>query len=46
MQAHPVALHFMRYSFARIHQMLRLTPTMEAGVADHAWSLKKIANLT
>lgn len=26
-----VALHFMHYNFARIHQTLRVTPAMEAG---------------
>ena len=45
-QAHAVALHFMHYNFARIHQTLRVTPAMEAGVADHMWSLEKIANFT
>ena len=31
-----IALHFMYYNFARIHQTLRVTPAMEAGLADHA----------
>ena len=30
-----VALHFMHYNFARVHQTLRVTPAMEAGVSDH-----------
>jgi hypothetical protein len=34
-----VALHFMHYNFARIHQMLRVTPAMAAGVTDHAWEI-------
>jgi hypothetical protein len=42
---HAVALHFMYYNFARIHQKLRLTPAMEAGVADHVWTLEEIAKL-
>ena len=29
-----VALYFMHYNFARIHQTLRVTPAMEAGVTD------------
>ncbi len=41
-----VALHFMHYNFARIHKTLRVTPAMEAGVADHVWSLEEIARLT
>jgi len=40
-----VALHFMHYNFARIHQTLRVTPAMEAGVADHVWSLEEIVGL-
>jgi len=40
-----VTLHFMHYNFARIRKTLRVTPTMEAGMADHVWSLKDIARL-
>lgn len=40
-----VALHFIHYNFARIHKMLRVTPAMEAGVADHVWTLEEIARL-
>ena len=40
-----LALHFMHYNFARIHKTLRVTPAMEAGIADHVWSLEKIAEL-
>lgn len=40
-----IALHFMHYNFARIHQSLRITPAMPAGVSDHVWSLEKIVNL-
>jgi IS1 family transposase len=43
--AHAVSLHFMYYNFARIHQKLRVTPAMEAGVADHVWELEGIASL-
>ena len=31
---HQVALHFMHYNFARIHQTLRVTPAMEAGISE------------
>ena len=41
-----IALHYMHYNFARIHKTLRVTPAMEAGVADHVWSLEEIARLT
>jgi hypothetical protein len=30
-----VALHYMHYNFARVHQTLRVTPAMEAGISDH-----------
>ena len=40
-----IALHYMHYNFARIHKTLRVTPAMEAGVADHVWSLEEIAGL-
>jgi hypothetical protein len=40
-----LARYFMHYSFARIHKTLRVTPAMEAGVADHVWSRDEIAAL-
>lgn len=43
--AHAVALHFMYYNFGRIHKSLRVTPAMEAGIADHVWSLEEISAL-
>jgi hypothetical protein len=42
---HSVALHYMWYNFARIHKTLRVTPAMEAGIADHVWSIEEIADL-
>jgi len=42
---HAVALHFFYYNFARIHQTLRVTPAMEAGIADHVWSFEEIVAL-
>lgn len=35
----------MHYNFGRIHKTLRVTPAMEAGVADHVWSFSEIAAL-
>jgi transposase-like protein/IS1 family transposase len=37
-----VALHFAYYNFCRIHQTLRVTPAMEAGLTDHVWELKEL----
>jgi hypothetical protein len=42
---HAVALHFMHYNFCRVHQSLRVTPAMEAGVSDHVWSLEEVIAL-
>jgi len=40
-----VALHFMHHNFCRVHQTLRLTPAMEAGIAEHVWSMEEVVNL-
>jgi len=42
---HALALYFMFYNFCRVHQTLRVTPAMEAGVADHVWSIDEIISL-
>ena len=42
---HAVALHFMVHNFCRIHTSLRVTPAMEAGIADQAWSLEELVSL-
>lgn len=40
-----VALHFMFYNFGRTHKTLRVTPAMEAGIANHIWTLEEIVDL-
>ena len=40
-----VALYFMYYNFGRVHQTLRVTPAMEAGVSTHVWSVEEIVSL-
>ena len=42
---HAVALHFMHYNFCRVHQTLRVTPAMAAGLADHVWELDELVAL-
>ena len=42
---HALALYFVHYNFARVHQTLRVTPAMEAGLADHIWTLEEIVGL-
>jgi IS1 family transposase len=39
------AMHFAHYNFCRVHQTLRVTPAMAAGIADHIFSIEEIANL-
>lgn len=34
-----LAIYFMHYNFVRIHQSLRVTPAMAAGLTDRLWSL-------
>jgi len=34
-----MALHFLYYNFVRIHQILRMTPAMAAGVTDRLWEM-------
>lgn len=42
---HAISIYFMHYNFCQVHQTLRVTPAMEAGVADHVWSLEEISGL-
>ena len=39
-----VALHFMHYNFCRIHQSLRVTPAMQAGVTERLWKVDDIVD--
>lgn len=43
--AHAIALHFKHYNFCRVHQTLRSTPAMKAGVADHVWTIEEMVGL-
>jgi IS1 family transposase len=42
---HMLAIFFLYYNFARIHQTLRVTPAMQAGLSNHVWTLQEIAAL-
>ena len=35
----------MYYNFCRIHQTLRITPAMDAGVTDGVWDIRDIVTL-
>ena len=39
------SLYFMYDNFGRMHQTLRVTPAMEAGLADHVWTIEEIVAL-
>jgi transposase-like protein/IS1 family transposase len=37
-----VTLWYTYYNFCRVHKSLRVTPAMEAGIADHVWSIEEL----
>jgi IS1 family transposase len=43
--AHSVAIHMMHYNFVRIHQTLRCTPAMAAGVSKTLWELSDMVKV-
>jgi IS1 family transposase len=43
---HSIALHFVYYNFCRIHQTLRVTPAMEAGLTKEVMSVEQIVLLS
>jgi IS1 family transposase len=40
-----LALYFMHYNFCRVHQTLKTTPAIKAGLTDRIWTLHDLANL-
>jgi hypothetical protein len=40
-----LAIHYMYYNFVRIHQTLRVTPAMAAGITDRLWSVEDVVSL-
>lgn len=40
-----LAIHYMHYNFVRIHQTLRVTPAMAAGVTDQLWEIENLISL-
>ncbi|MEM8989064.1 MAG: IS1 family transposase [Pseudomonadota bacterium] len=43
--AHAVALHFTYYNFVRVHQTLKVTPAMQAGLTDRLWDISDLVEL-
>jgi len=40
--AHMMAIYFMHYNFVRIHQTLKITPAMAAGITGKLWEMADI----
>ena len=43
--AHAMALHFLYYNFVRVHQTLRVSPAMAAGVTKRLWEMKDVVDM-
>src|SRR5450759_4756965 len=43
--AHMMAIYFMHYNFVRIHQTLKITPAMAAGVTPRLWEMSDMVNV-
>jgi len=33
------------YNFGQVHQTLCVTPAVEAGIADHVWTIEEVVTL-
>ena len=42
---HALALHFLYYNFVRIHQTLKVTPAMAAGVTNRLWEMSDVISV-
>lgn len=40
-----LSLHFYHYNFMRIHETIRVTPAMEAGLTKHIWTWEELLGL-
>lgn len=40
-----VSLHFAYYNLCRVHQTLKTTPAVAAGVEDHVWTVEELCEL-
>jgi IS1 family transposase len=43
--AHMMAIYFMHYNFVRIHQTLKVTPAMAAGVTPKLWEMSDLVKV-
>jgi hypothetical protein len=42
---HAMALHFLYYNFVRVHQTLKVSPAMAAGVTQRLWEMKDVVEM-
>jgi hypothetical protein len=42
---HMLAIYFLYYNFCRVHQTLRVTPAMGAGISNCVWGINDLVNL-
>src|SRR5436305_823338 len=42
---HAVALHMFYYNFIRVHQTIKTTPAVAAGVTDRVWTMRYVVEL-
>jgi hypothetical protein len=42
---HAVALHYFHYNFIRVHQTIKTTPAVKAGIADKVWTMVDFVQL-
>jgi hypothetical protein len=40
-----VAIYFTWYNFGRVHQTLKTTPAVKAGIASHVWTVEEMIEL-
>jgi len=43
--AHMISIYFMHYNFVRIHQTLKITPAMAAGVTSKLWEMSDMVKI-
>lgn len=40
-----IAIHYLHYNYARVHQTLKTSPAVAAGISNHVWKLDEIIAL-
>jgi hypothetical protein len=45
MLAYSVAITFMHHNFSRVHQTLKTTPAVAAGIAKQKWTIEDMVDL-